>query len=129
MLSYEFVILEVNGTSCEFALDDIYWEGGITGVNEEDSNIYPISGFILQDNYPNPFKSETKITYAIPETAHVEMTVHDITGRIIKTLVNEIQCAGSHSVNWTVDDELSGLYFYRIKAGSFNGVKKCSLHR
>ncbi len=55
MLSYEFVILEVNGTSCEFGLDDIYWEGGITGIDNENSEIKYAVGFSLQDNYPNPF--------------------------------------------------------------------------
>lgn len=128
MLSYEFVILEVNGASCEFALDDIYWEGGITGLNDEEySNIYPVSGFSLQDNYPNPFSAETSISYSIPETVHVELTVFDITGQVVKILVNKTQNSGSYSVKWDVNNELSGMYFYKIKAGNFIEVKKCIL--
>ncbi|MEZ5195224.1 MAG: T9SS type A sorting domain-containing protein [Bacteroidales bacterium] len=130
MLSYEFVILEVNGASCEFALDDIYWEGGITGINDEEySNVYPVSGFSLQDNYPNPFRAETSINYSIPATVHVELTVFDITGQVVKTLVNKTQNPGSHSVKWDVSNELSGMYFYKIKAGNFTEVKKCVLQR
>lgn len=130
MLSYEFVILEVNGASCEFALDDIYWEGGTTGIDdnkygEDNSN----TGFILQKNYPDPFQSYTTINYTIPKTVRVELTVHDITGRIVKTLVNENQHAGSYSVIWNIEHEVPGLYFYKIKAGSFTKVKKCSLHK
>lgn len=127
MLSYEFVILEVNGASCEFALDDIYWEGGITGIDDDNSNVYSISGFHLQENVPNPFKSETTIKYTIPESTHVALTVHDVTGQVVKTLVDKVQSAGPHSVSWKVNNELSGLYFYKIKAGNFSDVKKCIL--
>lgn len=130
MLSYEFVILEVNGTACEFALDDIYWEGGITGIgDDENSEANNPVGFSLQNSYPDPFISVTTIRYSIPETIHVELTVYDISGRIIKTLVNDTQDAGSYSVNWNGENEVSGLYFYKLKAGSFTAVKKCSLLR
>ena len=65
MLSYEFVILEVNGASCEFALDDIYWEGGGTvDVSKENKDLIS-QKFILYDNYPNPFNSSTTISYAM----------------------------------------------------------------
>lgn len=128
MLSYEFVILEVNGASCEFALDDIYWEGGITGINDDEYDLDKhSSGFSLENNYPDPFSSTTTINYSLPEDVHVELTLLDITGRIVKTLVNITQNAGSYSVNWNVENEISGLYFYKIKAGSFIEVKKCIL--
>jgi beta-glucanase (GH16 family) len=128
MLSYEFVILEVNGASCEFALDDIYWEGGITGMNDEEYDLDMHSaGFSLQKNYPDPFSSNTTISYFLPEDVHVELAVLDITGRQIKTLVNETQNAGSYSVNWNGENEVSGLYFYKIKAGNFIEIKKCIL--
>jgi len=130
MLSYEFVILEVNGTGCEFGLDDIYWEGGVVGIADADlNNDIKFSGFNLQDNYPNPFTSETTINYTISESTVIELTVLDITGRIVKTLVNEVQNAGLHSVNWIIDNELSGMYFYKLKAGEFVQVKKCILQK
>lgn len=128
MLSYEFVILEVNGASCEFALDDIYWEGGVTGVNDKHKTL-PENGFVLTNNYPNPFSSETTITYSLPTNAHVELTVYNITGRIVKTLVHESQSAGRYSVSWQVENEESGLYFYKMKAGAFTGIKKCILQK
>nr|NQU91192.1 T9SS type A sorting domain-containing protein [Bacteroidota bacterium] len=127
MLSYEFVILEVNGASCEFALDDIYWEGGIVGVGTDVDN--PAAGFSLQNNYPNPIHNKTTIGYSLPQTAHVELAVYDLTGRIVKTLVNTMQPAGTYNVDWAVDTEQAGVYFYRIKAGGFTAVKKCSLVR
>jgi beta-glucanase (GH16 family) len=130
MLSYEFVILEVNGTSCEFALDDIYWEGGITGIN--DFNILennPAAGYRLENNYPDPFNSKTSINYSIPKDVHVELTIHDMTGRLVANLVNKNQSAGTYKIDWNIYNELSGVYFYKLKAGSFIGVKKCILHR
>ncbi len=127
MLSYEFVILEVNGASCEFALDDIYWEGGVTGINDDENN--RLTGFSLQNNTPNPFNTKTSISYSLPKAAKVELTVYDITGTVVKTLVNKTQSVGTYTVNWNVYNELSGVYFYKIKAGSFTDVKKCILYR
>jgi len=129
MLSYEFVILEVNGASCEFALDDIYWEGGISGINDDNGEIFNATGFSVQNNYPNPFNTKTTISYSIPKTVNVEITVYDITGQLVKTLVNKTQNAGTYTVDWTVNNELSGVYFYKIKAGNFIDVKKCILQR
>lgn len=63
------------------------------------------------------------------QSTYVELTVLDITGRVVKTLVNEVQNAGSFSVNWTIDNELSGMYLYKIKAGNFVELKKCVLQR
>jgi len=129
MLSYEFVILEVNGASCEFALDDIYWEGGISGINDDNGEIFNATGFGVQNNYPNPFNTKTTISYSIPKTVNVEISVYDITGQLVKTLVNKTQNAGTYTVDWTVNNELSGVYFYKIKAGNFIDVKKCVLQR
>jgi beta-glucanase (GH16 family) len=128
MLSYEFVILEVNGASCEFGLDDIYWEGGVVGVDDylvggDELN----AGYILNDNYPNPVNSQTTICYTIPETVNVEITILDLTGRVVRTLTNETQSAGTYNVNWSIGNELPGMYFYRINAGSFTQVKKCTI--
>jgi len=83
----------------------------------------------LQNNFPDPFASKTTISYILPKSENVELILYDITGRTIKTLVNEAQNAGKHSVDWTANNELSGVYFYKIKAGNFTAVKKCVLQR
>jgi len=128
MLSYEFVILEVNGASCEFGLDDIYWEGGVVGINDEPvTGLNQNVGFSLSDNYPNPVNKQTTISYSIPEATNVELTIIDLTGRVVTTLVNNTQTAGTYNVNWTIENELPGLYFYMLKAGNFTEVKKCTL--
>jgi len=128
MLSYEFVILEVNGASCEFALDDIYWEGGATGIYDDElvENIYPTQLQLLS-NYPNPFNPSTQITYSVPRTNPVKLTIYDLRGRIVKTLINQIQTAGTYTIEWNAFNESSGVYFYKIQSGGFIDVKKCLL--
>ncbi len=128
MLSYEFVILEVNGASCEFALDDIYWvSGGTTNIEDETVNDLSPINFKLNNNYPNPFNPITTMSYSIPKTANVELTVFDVNGTIVETLVNETQNAGSYFINWNAKDKSSGFYFYQLKTGTFHSVKKCIL--
>ena len=129
MLSYEFVILEVNGASCEFAIDDIYWEGGITGTGEENGGIVRKPPCSLQNNFPNPFNSNTTFTYYLSEYSRVELTVLNINGKVVKTLVKECQPAGQYSATWFAEGEPSGIYLCRLKAGKYVEVTKCTLIR
>lgn len=128
MLSYPFVILEVNGASCEFGLDDIYWSGGATAIVPEDTPeaLLPTQ-FSLENNYPNPFNPVTTISYTLPKTAPVELAIYDIHGQLVETLVKSSQVSGSYSVQWQATEVPSGVYFYRLTAGNFVDVKKCIL--
>lgn len=130
MLSYPFVILEVNGASCEFGLDDIYWSGGATAIGQEDgpAEFLPIR-FSLENNFPNPFNPATTISYTLPKTLPVELAIYDIHGQLVETLVKTSQAGGSYSVQWQAATVPSGVYFYRLKAGEFVDVKKCILLR
>ena len=131
MLSYQFVVLEVNGTSCEFALDDIFWSGGGEELKISDSNNIS-DRFLLNDNYPNPFNPSTIINYNIPDDGSVNITIYDMMGRIVKTLVNGSQTAGFKSVQWNATNDRNepvsaGLYLYTIQAGKFRQAKKMVL--
>jgi len=88
--------------------------------------------FSLSQNYPNPFNSSTLIKYALKENVSVKITIYDILGRMVRTLVNEYQDAGFKSVIWNGanDNSLavsSGMYIYKIEAGDFVGSKKMLL--
>jgi len=85
--------------------------------------------FVLNQNYPNPFNPNTIIRYELPNTSDVELTVYDLTGRQVATLVNERQAAGIHSVRFDAQNIASGVYFYRLKTGNFNQVRKMLLLR
>jgi hypothetical protein len=88
--------------------------------------------FGLSQNYPNPFNPTTDIDFALPEASNVELSVYNILGQKVITLVNKQMDAGNHKVTWAGVDEsgstvASGVYFYRINAGSFTEVKKMTL--
>ena len=110
MLSYEFVILEEQGIACEFSLDDVYWDGGSFNPEEEeeetDLSRIANNGYGLSDCYPNPFLVSTTIAYTIPQTENVELTIYDITGRVVKNIVNKNQSAGTYTINWDASEQL-----------------------
>jgi hypothetical protein len=70
--------------------------------------------FSLHQNYPNPFNPSTTITYGLKERTSVILRVFDLLGRSVRTLVNEVQEPGEHSIRWDAEDLPSGLYFYRL---------------
>jgi len=132
MLSYEFVILEVNGAGCEFALDDIYWDGGGTvSIIEGEFGNAP-TRFSWKNNYPNPFNPVTTLHYNLPEQAHVTITIYNLMGREVTRLVNTTQKAGFKSVQWNAVDSFgnpvsAGVYLYLIQAGEYMQTKKMVL--
>ena len=131
MLSYEFVILEVNGASCQFGLDDIYWSAGeeILAISNFDTSS---DRLLLKDNYPNPFNPTTQISYTLPEDELVTITIYDMSGRLVRTLINSPQTAGQKSIRWNATNDRNepvsaGLYLYTIQAGKFRQTKKMVL--
>jgi len=94
--------------------------------------IEPISNttpgkYSLSQNYPNPFNPESSIEFAIAKTGFVKLSVFDITGREVESLVNEEMNAGTFKVKWNASKYSSGVYFYRIESGSFTDTKKMML--
>lgn len=88
--------------------------------------------FALSQNYPNPFNPATVITYELPVPSHVVLTVHDVLGREVATLVNEVKQAGSYSVSFSTvrgnaSTLSSGVYFYTMTAGTFRQTKRMIL--
>ncbi len=81
----------------------------------------------MWQNYPNPFNPTTTIQYAIPKAEHVTLKVYDEIGREVSTLVNENKEAGQYNVSFNGSNLASGIYYYRISAGSFNQIKKLML--
>jgi hypothetical protein len=81
----------------------------------------------LRQNYPNPFNPRTTISYLLPVSAFVTLTVYDLLGRTIATLVEERQGAGEHRVILDASLLSSGVYFYQLRAGSSTGVRKLIL--
>jgi hypothetical protein len=95
----------------------------------EDSEILTPLAFELTQNYPNPFNPKTDINYELPITNYVDLSVYNLLGQKVATLVNEQQKAGYHQVEWDASGFSSGIYYYKIEAGEFQDVKKMVLLR
>ena len=121
--------------SYDYRLSDVDYDGNVEyhslqlmGVSS--SNIP--EQFILYPNYPNPFNPVTTIRYDLPDDAHVTLTIHNLMGREIVTLVDGPRTAGSRSTQWNARDEQgrvvsAGVYLYKIQAGDFVDTKKIIL--
>lgn len=83
--------------------------------------------FELKQNYPNPFNPVTKIEYSIQMSADVKLSVYDVSGKHVNTLINEFQYPGTYSIDFAGTGLASGTYFYRIEAGDFKDIKKMVL--
>ncbi|RMF60150.1 MAG: T9SS C-terminal target domain-containing protein [Calditrichaeota bacterium] len=88
--------------------------------------------FALHPNYPNPFNPETTIRYDLPVPAEVRLTIYDLLGRVVRTLVAKKQAAGAHAAVWDGRDDsgkqlASGVYVYRLDAGEFKKSAKMLL--
>ncbi|KAF0152738.1 MAG: Glycoside hydrolase starch-binding [Ignavibacteria bacterium] len=96
-----------------------------TNIQELETGIP--TKFSLDQNYPNPFNPTTKIKFAIPADENVSLKVFNVLGQEVATLVNKQLKAGSYSFDWNASNLSSGVYFYRIEAGSFNQTRKMLL--
>jgi photosystem II stability/assembly factor-like uncharacterized protein len=96
-------------------------------VTDVKRNNPPPSSFALSQNYPNPFNPSTMITFALPIKSFVTLKIFDILGREITTLISKELSAGNHEWEWNAANMPSGVYYYRLQAGSFAETKKLIL--
>lgn len=83
--------------------------------------------FKLHQNYPNPFNPSTKIRFDIPEDQNVKVTIYDLLGKEVSVPLNEMKHAGSYELTLDASGFASGIYFYKLEAGSFTDFKKMIL--
>lgn len=116
-----------------FQSEDYLWgpwskiSGVITSVKDNENSMP--KEFMLYNNYPNPFNPTTKIKYAVPKASLVTLKVYDILGREIITLINEEKSPGNYEVEFNATNLPSGVYFYKMQAGSYSETKKMVLMR
>jgi hypothetical protein len=104
---------------CPFSIDSV------TSI-ESSLNTKNFS-YSLMQNYPNPFNPTTTIKYSVPQTAQVLLKIFNPLGEEIETLVGEEKLLGTYEVNWNASELASGVYFYRLQAGSFVQTRKMIL--
>ena len=95
---------------------------GFSGVSAEGPEVPKV--YALNQNYPNPFNPTTEISFDLPVASHVELTIFNILGQEVETLINEDMEAGPQSKTWDAAPYSSGVYFYRILANDFTDTKK-----
>jgi hypothetical protein len=86
----------------------------------------------LSQNYPNPFNPQTTISFTLAGRSHVDLRIYDVNGALVRALVNETQAPGAYHVKWDGRDDngrvvASGVYFYKLTAGSFSQTRKMVL--
>lgn len=106
-----------------FRLQSGFW-AGTRGLTLDVENEDLPTEFRMYQNYPNPFNPSTTIRYELPMTVDVEIRVYDALGREVRTLVKELQASGRYDVIFEPRNLASGVYFYRIRAGTFVATKK-----
>jgi hypothetical protein len=97
------------------------------GVKEIDRSVP--AAYALEQNYPNPFNPSTEIRFRVAESGPVRLTVYNLVGEAVATLVNEVKAAGTYSVTFDASGIASGVYLYRMESMGFSDVKKLLLVR
>jgi 5'-nucleotidase len=94
-------------------------DNSTNGINNID--------YKLHDNYPNPFNPVTNIKFTVEQNSPVNVSIYDVTGRLIKNLLKENKEPGTYTIQWNATGLSSGVYFCRMMSGNFNSVKKLIL--
>ncbi len=95
---------------------------GIQQVSTETPN-----EFILKQNYPNPFNPSTNIEFSIPKSGYTTLKIYDLTGKLVRTLAEQVLQPGVYSADWNASEFSSGIYIYRIVSGSYSMSRKMIL--
>jgi hypothetical protein len=113
-----------------FPFEVIYYrnDGLATGITD-DATLGVPRNFYLWQNHPNPFNPSTTISYQLSVDSDVELTIYNITGQMVTILISEKQPAGNYEFRWDANNLSSGIYLYRLRAGSFIETKKLLLLR
>jgi len=127
--SYKFIDNDLSAGKYVYRLKQIDLDGSFTYSNEVEVDLSLPQSFSLEQNYPNPFNPSTSIKYQVSSISNVSLKVYDILGNEVSTLVNEIQPAGIYEVDINASALTSGVYFYKLQAGSFSETKKMLLLR
>ncbi|MCI0512234.1 glycoside hydrolase family 9 protein, partial [candidate division KSB1 bacterium] len=122
-------VQNTNAGPTSLYIDDIYFvKKNPSAIQEPGLELAEIPReFKLLNNSPNPFNPETKLGYHLPKNFRVKMNVYDITGRWVRTLIDDHQDAGRYEVTFAGGDLASGVYLYMLETGNYKEVKKMVL--
>jgi len=127
--TYQYIdnISDLQATSLSYRLKQIDFDGSYEYSDVvEVTNLAP-TDFALHQNFPNPYNPTTTITYSLPIKSQVDLVIYNTLGESVTQLVNEEKEAGNYEVKFDATALPSGIYFYRLQAGSYNQTKKMIL--
>jgi len=125
--NYSYIDQNVNAGIYSYRLKQVDYDGTFEYSNEILVNVTVSLEFTLDQNFPNPFNPNTLIKYSIPKSSQVSLKIFNTLGQEMETLVNEEKQVGTYEVNWNASNLQSGVYFYRLQAGSFVQTRKMIL--
>ena len=101
--------------------------GDCTPIMLSSDSYISIDEFSLNEIYPNPFNARTTINYSVPNTDYMELSIYDINGQIVKTLINSPQNIGHYNITWDADDIPSGIYFIKLTVNNIVKSQRITL--
>ncbi len=126
--NYSFTDRNLNIGTYNYRLKQIDYNGAFEYHNLNNEVIIGAPGtYSLSQNYPNPFNPSTVINYQLPKGSDVNITLYDVSGKEVKSLVNENQGAGYYSITLNASSLSSGIYFYTIRTSDFTSTKSMLL--
>jgi len=125
--TYRFVDANLSAGSYTYRLKQVDYNGTFSYSDEVSVYVSGPLQFELAQNYPNPFNPSTSIKFSIPQSSNVTLKIFNTLGQELITLIDQNMESGTHSINFDASKLNSGVYFYRLDAGSFSEVKKMTL--
>jgi len=125
--SYSYEDKNVTAGKYYYRLKQIDNDGQFEYSKAIEVDFGTLKKFELSQNYPNPFNPKTSISYNLSEASNVRLTIFNLLGQELRTLVNEFKESGVHTINFDASDLNSGMYLYKIEAGSFVQTRKMTL--
>ena len=128
--SYVYFDKNLGNGKYSYRLKQIDSDGEFSYSDEIEAYINKVpEEYTLLQNYPNPFNPSTKIEYTLPLDSHIKLTIYNLLGEQVSSLVNESKTAGYYSVSWNAGHIPSGIYFYSLETNSVGGTENFKIYR
>jgi len=124
---YSFVDEKTSNGTYYYRLKQIDFDGSVHYSQVVSTDVSTPTQFELKQNYPNPFNPSTKINYFLDKSGFVKLSVYNLLGEIVSTLINQNQEAGFYNVEFDASNIQSGIYFYKLESGNQVQTKQMML--
>jgi hypothetical protein len=125
--TYSYTDRNLTEGSYNYRLKQVDFNGEFEYSNVIEVLVVAPNKFELSQNYPNPFNPSTSISFTLPQAGNVKLSVYNLLGQEVQTLVNGFMETGLHSVNFEAKNLNSGIYLYKLEANGINSVRKMTL--